>query len=64
MSAHAQPAKARKPAKVQLKTQIDPGIHTKLRRLCATTRRTPAHMIEFLVLEADARATAAGEPRS
>lgn len=55
MTIHANTGKERKPAKIQLKAQIDQAIHTKLRKLCATTRRTPAHMIEFLVLEAEAR---------
>ncbi len=52
MNAHQDAGKDRPAAKVQLKTLIDRGIHSKLRKLCATTRRTPSHMIEFLVLEA------------
>ena len=40
----------RKTAKVQLKVQLDPDIHGKLRKLCDLHRRTPAGQIEFMTL--------------
>lgn len=41
--------RANKPEpKVQLKTQMDPHIHRKLRALCDLHRRTPAGQIEFM----------------
>lgn len=43
-------ARARRTAKVQLKVQLDPTIHRKLRRLCSSTRRTPAGQIEHMTL--------------
>ena len=36
--------------KVQLKIQIEPEIHGKLRRLCEIHRRTPAGQIEHMTL--------------
>jgi hypothetical protein len=39
-----------KAAKIQLKVQIDPDIHRKLRRLCDLHRRTPAGQIEHMTL--------------
>lgn len=36
--------------KEQLKIQIDPGIHQKLRALCDLHRRTPAGQIEHMAL--------------
>ncbi len=39
-----------KAPKVQLKIQIDPAIHERLRRLCDATRRTPAGQIEHMTL--------------
>jgi hypothetical protein len=38
--------------KVQLKVQLDPEIHRKLRGLCDLHRRTPAGQIEFMTLTA------------
>jgi hypothetical protein len=39
-----------KGGKVQLKVQIDPAIHQKLRKLCEAHRRTPAGQIEHMTL--------------
>jgi hypothetical protein len=39
-----------KAVKEQLKVQIDPGIHRKLRSLCDLHRRTPAGQIEHMTL--------------
>ena len=39
-----------KSVKEQLKIQIDPGIHRKLRSLCDLHRRTPAGQIEHMTL--------------
>ena len=44
------PAPAPKAAKVQLKVQLAPDIHGKLRSLCDLHRRTPAGQIEFMAL--------------
>jgi hypothetical protein len=38
--------------KVQLKIQMDPHIHRKLRSLCDLHRRTPAGQIEFMTIAA------------
>jgi hypothetical protein len=39
-----------KPSKVQLKVQLDPDIHRRLRKLCDAHRRTPAGQIEHMTL--------------
>lgn len=38
--------------KVQLKVQLDPDIHRKLRKLCDLHRRTPGGQIEHMTLSA------------
>ena len=44
------PANEKKESKVQLKVQLDHKIHERLRRLCDSTRRTPAGQIEHMTL--------------
>jgi hypothetical protein len=41
-----------KRSKVQVKVQLDPDIHRKLRKLCDLHRRTPAGQIEHMTLSA------------
>ena len=43
----------RRGAKDQLKVQIDPDVHRRLRALCAKSRRTPAGQIEFMTIMFD-----------
>jgi hypothetical protein len=42
-----------RPAKEQLKIQIDPDVHRRLRALCDRSRRTPAGQIEFMTIMFD-----------